>query len=417
MTNILTIFGYEFNRNIRRKGFLFMTFGIPLIAFVLMIGYNVIQSNQPADDDASQVNSILTQFDFEGITKAGLVDTTNVFPGVSEPLEGILIPYPDDASAAAALRAGEVDVYYTISPDYLQTGEVTLHLPNLALDKLNSTPIEQLFYTTLASDIDPTLLNRLRLPIQITEFNLAVTADEAQDEDANFLILYIFVITFLLGLFLTNGYLLQSVIEEKENKVVEVLITSVKATELLAGKVLAFTLMGLIQIVSWIAFIVILISIATRLPAFQTVSAIMNLRVPVEDLPLMFAYFVLGYLFFAGVFGAVGAISNSMREGPGYAAIFTLPAAFPFYFFTLFQATPNAPLPTFLSIFPLTSPISMMMRLSTTQVPTGELILSLGLLAVTAFGMIWVAGRIFRVQSLLSGKVPKLRELPTLLRG
>ena len=416
MSNTLIIFAYEFRRNIRRKGFLFTTFGIPLLAFVLMIGYNVIQSSRPAED-ATQMNSILNQFDFEGIEKAGLVDPAKVFPGVSEPLEGVLIEYADDAAASAALRAGEVDVYYTISADYLQTGEVTLHLPNLSLDKLNSIPIEQLFYTTLASNIDPALLNRLRLPFEISQFNLSVSADDEQDDDANFLMLYIFVITFLLALFLTNGYLLQSVIEEKENKVVEVLITSVQSTELLAGKVLAFTLMGLIQIISWVAFIAILVAIATRLPAFQTIATVMNLRVPVEDLPLMFAYFALGYLFFAGTFAAVGAISNSMREGPSYAAIFTVPAAFPFYFFSLFQATPNAGVPVFLSIFPLTSPISMIMRLSFTQVPIGELALSLGLLALTAFGMIWVAGRIFRVQSLLSGTVPKLREIPKLIRG
>lgn len=416
MSNILTIFSYELKRSVRRKGYLFMTFGVPLIVLALLLIYNVIQtSNQP--DETSQVNDILNQFDFEGIQKAGLVDPTSVFPEISEPLQGILIPYANETEALAALRADEVDVFYTIDANYLQTGSVTLHLPSFSLDRMNTTPVEQLFYTTLASDIDPQLLARLRSPIQITELNLAIDTENPQDEDANFLILYVFALTFLLGMFLTNGYLLQSVIEEKENKIVEVLLTSVRATDLLAGKVLAFAVLGIFQIVSWIAFIAVLIAVATRLPAFQTVAAIMNLRLPVEEMPVMFLYFLFGYLFFAGVFGAVGAISNSMREGPSYAAIFTLPAAFPFYFFTLFQATPNAPLPVFLSIFPLTSPISMMMRLSATNVPVEQVLLSLGLLAVSAVGMIWIAGRIFRVNSLLSGKVPKLKDLPALIRG
>lgn len=416
MSNVVTIFLYELKRNVRRRGYLFMTFGVPLLILVLMLGYNVIQSQQQPDE-AAQANEILNQFDFEGVRKAGIVDPANVFPEISQPLQGILTLYPDEASATAALNDKQVDVFYVVDPDYLQNGVITLYLPNFALDKLTSTPVEQLFYTTLASNIDPQLLARLRSPIQITQVNLELDSQNPQDEDANFLMLYVFAIIFLLGMFLTNGYLLQSVIEEKETKVVEILITSITSTELLMGKILAFALLGILQIVSWVIFIGVLISVATRLPAFQTVAAIMNLRLPFEKLPVMFLYFLLGYLFFAGVFGAVGAISNSMREGPSYAAIFTLPAAFPFYFFSIFQATPNAPLPVFLSIFPLTSPISMMMRITSTTVPTEQIVLSLGLLAFAALGMMWAAGRIFRVNSLLSGKVPKLKDLPSLLRG
>lgn len=415
MKHILEVFRYEFTRNVRRKGYLFATFGLPLIGFMLAFGYNAIQTlQQPEEQDA---NDILNQFDFEGLKRAGFVDTAGIFPGISEPLQTVLIPYEDAETAHAALRAGQIDAYYIISPDYLETGAVTLVVPSLSISKITSQPVQQLFYTTLASDIDPTLLMRLRSPITFDTLNLQLSQDAVTDADANFLTLYIFVLVFLLGMFLTNGYLLQSVIEEKENRVIEVLITSMRSTELLAGKILAFGLLGIIQIVVWGTAIVMLLAFALSLPAFQTMTLILNIRLPTEQFPLMFLYFVLGYLLFAGVYGAVGAISSSMREGPSYAAIFTLPAALPFYFFAIFQATPNAPVPVFLSIFPLTAPISMMMRLSATTVPAEQLIISLVLLGITAVGMMWVAGRIFRVNSLLSGKVPKLRDIPNLIRG
>jgi ABC-2 type transport system permease protein len=411
---IWEVFRYEFIKNIGRKGYLFATFGLPLIIFAGIVLFNAVQARATNDtEDASDT----PEFDFEGIQKAGIVDSFGVFPTISDALKDVLIRYSDPTSASTALQNGEVDVFYVIPQDYLQTGEVILHLPGVSLGMMNGQPIEQLFYTTLASDIDRDLLTRLRNPIELKEFNLTRSADEENDDDANFAMLYIFAILFLLGLFLTNGYLLQSVIEEKENRVIEILITSIRATDLLTGKILAMGILGIVQIIVWFGSAIGLLILSVSLPAFQTMTSLLNIRIPYEQLPIMFAYFVLGYLLFAAIFGAVGALSNSMREGPGYAAMFTLPAALPFYLFSVFLATPNAPLPTVLSIFPITAPISMMMRLSIGSVPTIEIVISLTLLAITTLFAMWLAGRLFRVQALLSGKVPKLRDIPNLIRG
>jgi ABC-2 type transport system permease protein len=416
MTNLLTVFRYELTRGLRRRGYLFTTFGIPLIALVLMLGYDFVQSlQQPAEEDS--ISALLSELNLQGVRQAGIVDEAGVFPPPNPPLNDFFVPFETVDEALVALNEGIVDVFYVVAPDYFETGDVTLYLPMLALDRVSSRPVEQLFYTTLARDIDPSLLNRLRLPIEFERFNLTIANGTQQNADSDFLMLYLFAITFLLGVFMTNGYLLQSVIEEKENRVIEILITSVRPTELLSGKVLAFSVMGLLQIVTWGVGLGLMFALAQQLEAFRNLAVVSGLRIPVEQLPVMALYFIGGYLWFAAIFGAVGAISTSMREGPSYAAIFTLPAAVPFYFFTLFQATPNGPLPVFLSIFPLTSPISMMMRLSVTAVPAEQVILSLGLLFVSAVGMMWVAGRLFRVQALLAGSVPKLRDIPKLIHS
>jgi ABC-2 type transport system permease protein len=113
----------------------------------------------------------------------------------------------------------------------------------------------------------------------------------------------------------------------------------------------------------------------------------------------------------------VGAISNSAREGPQYAVVFTLPAVIPLYFISVFLTAPDAGLPVVLSLFPITAPIAMVMRLLITTVPAWQIILSLALLALTIFGMMWLAGRLFRVQTLLAGQTPKLRDLARIVRG
>jgi ABC-2 type transport system permease protein len=113
----------------------------------------------------------------------------------------------------------------------------------------------------------------------------------------------------------------------------------------------------------------------------------------------------------------VGALSGSMQEGPQYAVIFTLPAAIPFYFFSVFLSTPDGPIPVVFSLFPLTASLSMVMRMVLSTVPAWQIGLSLGLLALADVGMMWLAGRLFRVQILLAGQTPRLRDLPKLVRG
>lgn len=405
------IFLYELRRNFLRKGYLFTTFGIPLLLFVVMFGYNALNSQQ---EPASMEETMSQIFDFQAIRRAGFVDQAQIIPEVPTGMQGRMQQYPDAASALAALLAREIDVYYVIAEDYLETGDIEVHMPVLSLSLVNTAPIEQLIYTTLGGNLDMTLLARLRTPLTFSEYNLTRSVD-GSNRDSDFLMVYIFTITFLLGIFLTNGYLMQSVIEEKENRLVEILITSVRPGDLLAGKILAMGILGMLQIAIWIGAIVLALQVAMTLPALQALTILANIQLPTTMLPLMFVYFVLGYLFFAAIYGAIGALSNSMREGPQYAVVFTLPAVIPFYMFAIFLEQPNSTLPVILSLIPITAPISMMIRLSVTAVPVLEVVISLGLLALTVAGSFWLVGRLFRVQTLLSGQTPKLRDIPKLL--
>lgn len=424
MSKTWAVFSYELMSQLKRRGFWLGTLGLPIAVFVFMFLFNLINGN--AQPDPQQ---IIMQFDFEGIQAAGLVDESGEFPPerVPEDLRERLLPYPSVEAARVGLQTGEIDVFYVVSADWRTTGDVTLHMPRLALDKFTSDPFEQLFYESLASDLTPELRQRLREPAQYQIFNLS-RADlspeagsqnptQATDEDADFLLVYVFTIIFLIGLFVTSGYLMQSVIEEKENKAIEVLVSSVTPTQLLAGKIFAYGVQGLLSVSTWIGMGLLALNTAVQLPAFQMATALLNIRVPYERLPLMFVYFIGAYFTFAALYAAIGALSSSMREGPQYAIVFTIPAVLPFYFFGVFLSTPNAPLPVILSILPITSPISMLIRLTIGNVPPLELAASLLCLFLGLAAAIWLAARLFRFQSLLNGNTPKLRDIPKLLRG
>lgn len=421
MINITRVFTYEIVRNFRRKGYLFTTFGLPLLMIALFYGYQFLSNRSaPTSQNATELASeVVNSFNFRGIQKAGYVDPNAVFNGAES--ESLSV-YESEVTAKAALEAGEIDVIYVLEPDYIDTGNVREIIPRMQPDMIASGPLQQLVFDQFTSEIDEGLLNRLRNPMFLNEVDLQREAatdtgeEVVRNEDTNFALAYGFAILFMLTVFGTSGYLMQSVIEEKESRLVEILLSSVRPVHLLTGKILAMGVLGLFQIAAWIG-----ISLALLVFQRDQVAAVApfltSLRVPLDAIPILAIYFLLGYLMFAAIFGAIGAISNSLQEGPQFSVIFILPALAPLYLLTAFLSDPNGSLPTFLSIFPLTAPLSMTMRSVITAVPAWQVVLSIVLLAITVWGMFWMAGRLFRVQTLLAGKAPKAREIPKLIFG
>lgn len=419
MNQILQVFLYELRRNLRRKAFLATTFGVPLIGFVLALGGQLLmssggmpRSNNPMDP--------LAGLNLRDVRDAGYVDDSGLYddPGA---LSVVFERYPDEDAALAALNAGEIDVYYVIAEDYLQTGDVTLVVPRVNIGYMETTAIRRLLLNELAQEVgSPALFERLVNPATFDEIQLQPDQGDGVERtlDASIAIAYIFAILLLMSLFVTNGYLMQSVIEEKETRLIEILLSSLRPFELLTGKILALGLLGLLQMVVWLSSILFLSRLGQMdVIANSALAMLAVIRVPDGTIPLVLVYFLLSYLMFASLYSIVGALSNSMREGPQYAVIFTLPAVSPMWFSQLFITDPNGTIPVILSLFPLTAPLSMIQRFLMTSVPVWQIVVSVVLLALTVVATMALAARLFRVQTLLAGQMPRLRDVPRLLRG
>jgi ABC-2 type transport system permease protein len=433
-SHLLQIFAYELRRNFRRRGYLFTTFGVPLLGIVLLLVVQFLITrgiigglpNMERDPNMPPgVNLPFNPSDVQEETRAGYVDLAGVLANIPDNPDDLLIPYPNEEAARAALDADEIALYYRIEPDYLETGNVTSIMPRLDITHLDSSRISELLLRALSDDIDPDLVERVVDPSNIRQINIAVATDDSEgqiaDEGASFILVYVFTIMLMLGLFVTNGYLMQSVIEEKETRLIEILVSTVRPSDLLAGKILAMGLLGLLQMMAWVGGMLLAIRLVDTANltgvAINALVTIANIRIPVEILPLLAIYYLLAYLLFAALYGVVGALSNSMREGPQYAVVFTLPAVIPLYFISIFTTTPNATLPVILSLIPITAPVAMTQRLLIADVPTWQIVVSLALLVIAVVVVIWLAGRVFRVGTLLAGQAPKLRDLPKLIRG
>jgi len=200
---------------------------------------------------------------------------------------------------------------------------------------------------------------------------------------------------------------MRGVVEEKTNRIVEIIVSSVKPFELMIGKIIGIALVGLTQFLIWMLIVV--------LPAhFADIS---TLSVPtlssfnVAEIVFFFIiYFLGGYLLYASLFAAIGAASDNETD----TQQFTLPVVLPVIFAMLAAVhsanNPDGPLAFWASLIPFTSPIVMMVRIPA-GVPVWELIISVFLLLISFIGTTWIAGKIYRTGILMYGKKVTYREI------
>jgi ABC-2 type transport system permease protein len=217
---------------------------------------------------------------------------------------------------------------------------------------------------------------------------------------------YVFSILFVITLFTTSGFLLQGVSEEKEGRIIEILLSSISPTQLLAGKILGLGAVGLIQVGVWFGAGVALLTAATALFALTGV-----IKLSMGTILLGLVYYVLGYLLFATLLAVAGSMGTTQRESQQIAGIVSFSAAIPWMVMGFIFANPNAPIAVVLSYIPLTSPVMMLIRLGFGQVPAGQIAISLALLTAGIVVSLWAGAKIFRTSLLMYGKRPSLKDL------
>ena len=223
---------------------------------------------------------------------------------------------------------------------------------------------------------------------------------------STFVVPYVFTLLFMLSILSSAGYLLQSVAEEKANRVIEILLSSLTPEQLLAGKVLGLCAAGLTQLSAWI-----LIGIT---PALYLLP---YLELRWSQLVVAVIFFFLGFLLYGTLMGGSGALGNNVKESQEAAIVWTFSAVSPIFFMTVILAAPNGAFARVLSYFPLTAPVTIMLRVSAAPVPAWDIALAGGILAVSLLLFVRLAAKLFRLGSLLYGKRPSVVEIIRWLRA
>ena len=313
---------------------------------------------------------------------------------------------------------GSERAYLILGPSALGNAAAEYHAKNLSdfsirgLEESVSAAVSE--RRLIRAGYDASQISGYMKPVDLKKFKIDVSGESTeggmrQDFMIAFALLFFLYMTVLFyGLFVMRG-----VIEEKQSRIIEVLISSVRPTQMMVGKLLGIGLVGLTQIGIWALSTALLSSFGVAMFAAQGAKVP---SVPASLLVYFVLYFILGFFLYATLYAAVGAIVSSEEDAQQVQFPVTMLLVVPMMIFGLVMANPNSTMSIVLSMVPFFAPTLMMLRIAVINPPVWQVILSMVIMLVTIVGLLWLAAKIYRVGILMYGKRPNLAELGRWLR-
>ena len=299
--------------------------------------------------------------------------------------------------------------------DYIQNGKITYIRPDfnpLASSGGQSNLFTWALQVNLAGG-DILFANLINGPLKVDETSLAAVATPDENNPLAFWTPYIITIIFYMIIVGSASLLLSNISKEKENRIIEVLLTSATPHQLLTGKILGLGIVGLGQTLFWFGTSYILLNLSGR--TFHLPS---DIHLPASFLLWGLVFFVLGYAVYASLMAGLGALAPNLREASQATFIITMPLMVPLFLSSsVFMQAPNGGIAIALSLFPLSAPVAMMARLSTGGVVWWQPLLAALLLAAAAVLIVRAVAGMFRAQNLLSGQAFNLKSFLRALVG
>ncbi len=392
MRKIWTIAHYEYVRQVWRRGFLLTTLGVPLLIAGVIGAIVLVASTTEAE------------------RRLGLVDQSGRFGAVDMQALDLDQPIPteryaDEAAARRAFDAVATDAYVVVPADYLQTGAVRAVTRQPLSDRAENQ-VEALLRAGILDAAPPANRALLDDPAELTLATGNSGREVSSDNVLLFLLPYVFALIFMLTTFTTSGILLQAIAEEKEDRVMEILATTLSPWQMMAGKVVGLSGVGLTVVASWLGLIALAVaSFASDWSLFR------ELELPWGILSLALLFFVFGYLLIAACYAMAGAVVNTPQEAQPLVTPISLLGVAPLMLVSVILAEPNGTLAVVFSLIPFSAPITMLMRLPLAAVPSWQVGASLLIVAGSAVGAVLLSGRVLRANMLRVGQRPRLREL------
>lgn len=428
MNKILIVLKSEFLRRVRSKWFVIVTilapiFMLALFAVPAIVGIMTARGDQRTIAVVDETDVLLPMLLAEQVDGLTFVDAATLVDSV----RGAVLSgrYDGYLHLPASLAAGEGNATY-----YSATGGGLTLEPRLEhlLDRI----VEQ--HRLAMSQAPPEVLQIIRTNVPVRMVKLTEEGEAADSAGFSTVVGYLMGFIIYIAMFIYGAYVMHGVLEEKQSRVVEIVISTVRPFQLLMGKVLGIGLMGLVQMALWSIFFLVLSFFAgsilalflnpadLSLPADASRDALLqaaDLQLPSLS-PVLFVWFLLfflgGYLLYASLFAAIGSAVEQQQDAQGLMAPVSMLIIVPLLVMGYILQNPNALPAMLLSFFPFFSPILMTVRIAVTDVPLWEILLALGLLVATFVGTIWISGRIYRVGILMYGKKPTLRDLARWVR-
>ena len=414
MNKIFIIIRREYLTRVRKKTFIISTLLFPLLYLALIFGMGFIAEKSKQSLHVALIDSS-GYFTEPLLMKENLADNNSLLT---------LVKGNADSVIADHKKAG-YDGYIIVPAIDWKQGAPLLFKANKAYGRSSTAAVEaklNSIWTALKKDslqIDSVKQDILNQRLIVTPKNLQDENSNAQYAEA---IGYICGFLIYLILLIYGSQVMMGVMEEKTNRIAEVIVSSVKPFQMMLGKILGIGLVALTQFLLWIAFVLIIYNVGKASGnagmASEMVGKMQQIFTSVNVPLILFCfgfYFLAGFFFYASLYGAIGsAVNEDMREAQSLSFPITMLVIISIAMMSAAIADPTGPIAVWGSIIPFSSPIVMMARIPfgvPGTVPLWQLILSMSVLILSFTFTVWFAGKIYRTGILMYGKKPTWKEL------
>ncbi|MGE5123334.1 MAG: ABC transporter permease [Acidobacteriaceae bacterium] len=396
MKKTLLVLRHETITILTRPSFLFAIFGVPLLGTLVFIIAGLLSKGTSSTNILAQLISSPPSVQTEGyVDQSGLIKE---IPDSVQP--GLLVAFPDEESARQALDNAEIAAYYLISADYIDSGKVSY--VSAEVNPLSASEKSKLLEWIINVNLlggDTHLATLVNGPVNVQKVSLSTAPQRDENNMLTYWLPYGVTMLFYIVILSAASLLLSSVAKEKENRVMEILMLSLTPRQLLTGKIVGLGLIGLLQTITWVGTGRLLLA---RGGTTFNLSAAFQL--PTSFLIWGLLFFVLGYAVYASLMAGLGSMVPNLREASQATLMVIFPLIIPIFLINVLIEEPHGLLSTILSLFPLTSPVAMMTRISAGDVPIWQILLAAILLILTAMLVVRAVARMFQAQSILSGQ-------------
>jgi len=393
--SVLVIAKHELLANAKRKEFILITLAFPLFILIIFSSSMGVILSTSGDIKAGFVDKsgLLSSDNIGEVDK--IVESVNADDISKKSFKIILVRYSSEEEAREDLIKGRIDGYYVIGKNYIDNGKITGYTKKASPHPARILE-RRLAEAMLAGKADDRVVKRVVEGSNYEEYRVGARGEVEERNFMSFIIPVGFAVLLLTSILTSSSYLLQGIAEEKESRIMEILLSSVTAEELLSGKLFGLGLLGLMQISFWIAV------------AFPLAASFAMLSPSIFVIAL--AYFILGYAFYASLISCIAAISPTLKDAQQMLGFVIIPLIFSMVFGEVAAANPSSLTSMVLSYLPFTSPIEMPLRFAVGQVEGHEIAISMLVLVVSAFIVVRVASKLFGLFALSYTK-PKIEDV------
>ena len=398
MRKIWLVFTHDFSEHVRQKGFLIALFSLPLfIGFSVGLGY-FMQSQEISSDAVGYV-------DFSGIfTNPLSIASTSGRERVE------ILPYSDTAEVDELLKRGDLQAYFVIPNGYPGDNNIELYY----FDEPGENAIHD-FYDFLQLNLMKDYSQEIRNRVAIGTNSIIRTPDGSREFPENNPTVNMFIplligLGFVMLLLISSGYLMSGFLDEKSNRTIEIIFTSISPGKLIVSKLVTMVAIGFTMLITWVAVGIIAFIFGSH---FLEISWVREIEIDVRAVITILVVAFPSYVFAAALMLGIGFLLGNSQEAESIGPLFFVIAFIPLWFIVPITSDINGLIAILLSVLPIASILTIGLRGIFIEIPLWQLVLSVSVQLLLVTAALWLAVKTFRMGMLRSGSGIRLRELIT----